>query len=122
MNYDKWDTINLKIKNKVSDFQIFPLFSWSGQSNAGKDYRVLILGGNAEVEDCPTIEQIDLKPYIYESSEERILSLLNNYYRSSLRDPMYATMVAYGEANVAIVKNYCDLEPKSENIIILNFS
>jgi len=104
----------------VSDFQIFPLYAWSG--NGGKDFRVLILGGNTEVDHAEPIELVDLKPFIYESAEERVVALLNNYYRGKLRDPMYACMVTYGDANVALVKNYCDLEPSPENIIVLNLS
>lgn len=120
INYDKWDTIRLKLANKVSDFQVYPLFNWSG--NPGKDYRVLVLGGNSEDERGPAMEIVDLKPYIYESAEDRVMHLLNNHYRSTLKDPMYGTMVQYGEANVAIVKRYCDLEPTADNIIILNFN
>ena len=88
----------------------------------GKDYRILILGGNTEDDRSPAVEIVDLKPYIFESAEDRILHLLNNHYRGSLKEPIYGSMVQYGEANVALVKKYCDLEPSAENIIVLNFS
>jgi hypothetical protein len=91
VNYDKWDTIRLKLAAKVSDFQIFPLYQWSGMG-VGRDYRVLIVGGNTEDERNPPIEIVDLKPYIFESIEERVLHLLNNHYRASLKDPIYGTM------------------------------
>ncbi len=55
INYDKWDTIRLKMNNKVSDFQIYPLFQFSGASNAGKDYRILIVGGNCEDDRDPPL-------------------------------------------------------------------
>ncbi len=51
---------------------------------------------------------VDLKSYIFESTEDRILNLLNGYYRASLKEPVFGTMTPYGEAHMALVKKYCD--------------
>ena len=82
---------------------------------------MLIVGGNTEDVLVPPISMIDLKPYIFESAEDRIISLLNTHYKATLKDPIFGTMVSYGEAQVAIVKRYCNTEPTSDNITILNF-
>jgi hypothetical protein len=108
INYDKWDTLSLRLHHKVSDCQIYPLYAWSGVERAGKDFRILIVGGNTEDQRVPPMEIVDLKHYIFESTEDRILSLLNHHYRESLRDPIFGTMTEYGEAHAAIVKRYCD--------------
>ena len=50
-----------------------------------------------------------------------MISLLNKHYKEKLMDPIFGTMVPYGEGQVALVKKYCDSEPNSDNIIILNF-
>lgn len=92
----------------MSDFQIFPLFAWSGAQNAGKDFRILIVGGNSEDQSVPPIEIVDLKSFIFESTEDRIMNLLNGYYKASLKDPVFGTMTPYGEAHMALVKKYCD--------------
>ena len=92
----------------MSDCQIFPLYAWSGTERAGKDFRILIVGGNTEDKQVPPMEIVDLKHYIFESVEDRILSLLNHHYRESLRDPIFGTMTEYGESHAALVKRYCD--------------
>jgi hypothetical protein len=121
VNYDKWDKLSIRLRSKISDFQIFPLFSWSGPSNAGKDFRILIVGGNSEDENVTPIEILDMKPFIFESAEDRILTLLNHHYKTTLRDPVFGTMTPYGDAQVALVKRYCDSAPTPDNIVILNF-
>ena len=88
----------MRLRSKISDFQIFPLFSWSETSNAGKDFRILIVGGNSEDENVSPIEILDMKPFIFESAEDRILTLLNHHYKASLRDPIFGTMTPYGDA------------------------
>jgi hypothetical protein len=39
-----------------------------------------------------------MKPFIFESAEDRILTLLNHHYKGSLRDPIFGTMTPYGDA------------------------
>lgn len=78
------------------------------------------MGGNCEEERVPPLEIIDLKPYIFESAEDRVLSLMNTHYKEALRDPVFGTMIPYGDTHVAMVKKYCDTDPTSENFIILN--
>jgi hypothetical protein len=51
-----------------------------------------VLGGNTEEESIPPIEIVDLKPFIFESAEDRIISLLNNHYKATLKDPIFGTM------------------------------
>ena len=74
------------------------------------------MGGNCEDTRVPPLEIIDMKPYIYESAEERILTMMNNHYLGRLRDPMFGTITTYGGNEVngamaAFVKCYCDTEP-----------
>ena len=104
INYDRWDTLNLKLKHKIQDFQIYPL----------KDSRVLILGGKHEDQQGKCYDVMDFKPYVLEE-----LKQLNRNH--SFKEPMFGITIKL-ENRVAFVKNYCDSEPTVESFMAFDYN